>query len=159
MSLPDPVAGFSYVPAGLQVSFNNTSTDATEWDWSFGDGGFSSQQNPVYNYPISGSYIVSLIASNLCASDTTEQLIGVVGMDEMISEDGMSLGPNPAEQMLFVYHAPEGVFIILNLQGQEMMSGDITKGQIDVSGLEAGMYLLRLSDGKGRWFEGKFVKE
>ncbi len=159
MSLPDPVAGFSYVPAGLQVSFNNTSTDATEWDWSFGDGGFSSQQNPVYNYPISGSYIVSLIASNLCASDTTEQLIGVVGMDENMAEAALRMGPNPAKDVIRVNGADLGDYEIFAANGQLLQSGTFANGSMDVSKLACGSYLIRLKDEKGRLFGGKFVKE
>lgn len=43
-------------------SSNNTSTPLT-YQWDFGDGGASSQQNPVYTYKANGQYSVTLIAS------------------------------------------------------------------------------------------------
>ena len=38
--------------------------------WSFGDGGTSSDQNPVYTYYNSGSYTVQLIATKGTSADT-----------------------------------------------------------------------------------------
>lgn len=47
----------------LVVQFTDLSTPAGSvitWDWDFGDGGTSSQQNPTYIYQNAGSYDVSL---------------------------------------------------------------------------------------------------
>jgi PKD repeat protein len=159
VNLPTPVASFTYVSAGLQISFTSTSTDATAYDWTFGDGGTSTSQNPVYNYPGSGNYTTRLIAANLCASDTTEQLLGVVGMAENMAEAGMSLGPNPAVDVIHIYYAPLGCYEIVSIQGQLMQSGSLTTRNFDVSRLEAGVYFIRISDEKGQVFVGKFLKE
>jgi len=70
-----PVANFAGTPtsgnAPLTVSFTDSSTGTpTSWNWSFGDGGYSSGQNPVYTYAGTGSFTVSLTATNSAGSTT-----------------------------------------------------------------------------------------
>ena len=67
---PLPVANFTYAVNGLEVTFTNTSTDATSYEWDFGDGGASFDENPVYEYPVAGTYVVVLTASNICGTAT-----------------------------------------------------------------------------------------
>ena len=47
-----------------KVTFTNKSTNATEYEWEFGDEdeGFSSEKNPVYTYAKGGNYSVTLTA-------------------------------------------------------------------------------------------------
>ncbi|WP_269850465.1 PKD domain-containing protein [Methanosarcina horonobensis] len=64
-----PVVNFSASPASgkapLTVSFTDQSTGSpTSWKWTFGDGGNSTEKNPVYTYNKSGLYSVTLTASN-----------------------------------------------------------------------------------------------
>jgi len=50
--------------APLKVQFNDTSTGPhDQWEWDFGDGNTSSEQNPLYIYHDSGSYSVTLNVS------------------------------------------------------------------------------------------------
>lgn len=67
-SPPPPVAAFSGSPlrgrAPLTVSFNDASTGAVStWSWSFGNGYYSSVQNPVFTFQEPGIYDVSLTVS------------------------------------------------------------------------------------------------
>ncbi len=60
-----PVAAFSGTPtageAPLEVAFTDESTGTVEsWAWLFGDGGTSTEQNPVYTYAAPGKYTVKL---------------------------------------------------------------------------------------------------
>lgn len=60
-----PVPAFAnplQVCEGSPVSFTDNSTGAVAYYWSFGDGGLSSVQNPVYTYADTGTYTVQLIA-------------------------------------------------------------------------------------------------
>jgi PKD repeat protein len=66
---PPPVVSFSAnqtsgaVP--LSVNFTDASTNSpTGWSWSFGDGETSTLQNPVHTYTTTGSFAVSLTATN-----------------------------------------------------------------------------------------------
>ena len=69
-----PAANFSAAPlsgtAPLQVIFTDTSTGSpASWYWNFGDGTFSTEQNPVHTYSAKGTYTVSLTATNNAGND------------------------------------------------------------------------------------------
>jgi gliding motility-associated-like protein len=65
---PIPVAQFTATPksilGGQFVGFNNTSIGATNYLWTFGEGGTSTETNPYYQYNVPGTYYVTLIAAN-----------------------------------------------------------------------------------------------
>lgn len=70
-----PKANFSATPliscAGDSIPFKDLSTGIiTDWQWIFGDGGSSSEQNPNYYYTDTGYFNVSLIVSEYGCSDT-----------------------------------------------------------------------------------------
>jgi len=79
-SVDPPVADFVATPtsgpAPLAVSFTDRSSTGanhpTTWSWSFGDGDITGQtlQNPVHTYASSGTYSVSLTATNDGGSST-----------------------------------------------------------------------------------------
>jgi len=55
----------------LTVTFTDLSTNnPTSWSWTFGDGNSSTAQNPSHTYVSSGTYTVSLTATNSGGSDT-----------------------------------------------------------------------------------------
>jgi PKD repeat protein len=69
------VAAFSATPVegtmGMTVNFTDESTgDIDSWEWEFGDGGTSTQQNPSHTYPDPSSYTVSLTVTGPYGSDT-----------------------------------------------------------------------------------------
>ncbi len=67
------------------VTFINISEDAKSYLWNFGDGTTSTEINPVKSYAESGTYTVTLKASNEAgASDTTEDSVTVTIPDEPI---------------------------------------------------------------------------
>ncbi|MDD4373952.1 MAG: PKD domain-containing protein [Bacteroidales bacterium] len=84
---PAPIAAF-VIQGGLcadsPVNFIDLSQEAgggeiTAWDWNFGDGNTSDQQNPVHSYDAPGTYTVTLTAYNEsgCASNTFEATITI----------------------------------------------------------------------------------
>jgi YVTN family beta-propeller protein len=76
-----PVANFSanvtsgYVP--LTVQFNDSSKNISGWNWDFGDGFNSTEQNPMHNYSAAGNYIVNLTVSNVNGTDSKLATIDV----------------------------------------------------------------------------------
>ncbi|MDY0130219.1 MAG: PKD domain-containing protein [Methanosarcina vacuolata] len=51
--------------APLKVAFTDNSTGSpTSWNWDFGDGTNSTEENPVHTYNSSGQYTVSLTEKN-----------------------------------------------------------------------------------------------
>ncbi|MBR1368723.1 hypothetical protein RJ53_04045 [Methanocalculus chunghsingensis] len=74
-----PIADFTATPTSgetpLSVRFTDESTgDITTWQWTFGDGTTSTDQNPTKIYTIPGTYTVSLTVSNAIGSDTKEKI-------------------------------------------------------------------------------------
>lgn len=69
-----PVANFVGSPTSgtvpLTVNFTDQSSGSpTSWSWTFGDGGTSTAQNPSHVYNATGTYTVSLTATNAQGSD------------------------------------------------------------------------------------------
>ncbi len=66
---PKPDANFTSTTnnvcsAPATVTFNNTSTGAVSYQWVFGNGQNSTQTSPSHTYTASGSYTVTLVATN-----------------------------------------------------------------------------------------------
>jgi photosystem II stability/assembly factor-like uncharacterized protein/PKD repeat protein len=63
-----PVASFDFVATGLTVDFTDTSFDPdgfiVSWEWNFGDGTGSTQQNPSHTYDTANTYIVTLTVTD-----------------------------------------------------------------------------------------------
>jgi len=58
--------------APLSVQFKDESTNSpTGWEWNFGDGKTSTEQNPSHTYETVGTYTVNLTAMNYGGSNST----------------------------------------------------------------------------------------
>jgi protein-tyrosine phosphatase len=66
----DLTAGFSSSVDTCLVTFTDTSTGDLlyDWLWDFGDGDFSTLENPTHGYAEPGTYTVTLWVSNECGS-------------------------------------------------------------------------------------------
>ncbi|MDD4248615.1 MAG: PKD domain-containing protein, partial [Methanosarcina sp.] len=77
-----PVADFTTnVTSGnspLTVQFTDLSVNAEEWNWDFGDGAVSPEQNPAHTYSTAGNYTVSLTAANKNGTDSKINTIKVL---------------------------------------------------------------------------------
>jgi PKD repeat protein len=93
----DFVASPTTGPAPLSVHFTDQSTGGiTSWQWDFGDGSSSNEQNPSHTYTDPGTYTVSLTVTDSEGSDTEikndyisvfaiEPLQGTIGTEVDIS--------------------------------------------------------------------------
>ncbi|MBK12250.1 MAG: hypothetical protein CL849_01835 [Crocinitomicaceae bacterium] len=90
VELDEPVV--TLIDGLAEVGFVNTSTGATSYQWSFGDGYTSSEEQPVHAYTAGGSYTVGLNAWNDYCSDTHQIVVTV----EVLSTIGsISSGVEP----------------------------------------------------------------
>jgi|GEM_PF-1579596 len=77
-------ADFSYLPRQIdivepEVSFTNLSVGATQYNWTFGDGGTDASKDPKHVYTDTGLFTVTMVASNINGcNDTTEQTLRVL---------------------------------------------------------------------------------
>jgi hypothetical protein len=92
------VDGFIYTDSGLTVSFIDTSVEATNWRWYFGDGDSANIQNPIHHYQSSGTYQVCLFSSSICGIDSICQFVTVTGLgvESEITDNSIVVFPNPA---------------------------------------------------------------
>lgn len=56
------VANFTYTVDGLNVTFNDTSMNASSWNWDFDDGNSSTEQDPTHEYAQYDEYNITLTA-------------------------------------------------------------------------------------------------
>lgn len=77
---PLPVPSFTsgQQTGSLTITFLDTSTGSPRlWNWDFGDGSTSTQQNPTHTYAQSGLFTVTLTVTNQGGSAVTQQAVPV----------------------------------------------------------------------------------
>lgn len=76
---PAPVASFMDTASGgwsSDYSFFDQTVGSSTWNWDFGDGGSSTQQNPIHTYTGAGTYTVTLTVTNSAGcSDTVTSIV------------------------------------------------------------------------------------
>jgi PKD repeat protein len=80
---PRAQAAFTVTPnevnvPGEPVYCLNLSTNANSYSWDFGDGNYSTEENPLYYYTAEGEYDMTLIANNDAGCADTMTLPGIV---------------------------------------------------------------------------------
>lgn len=93
-SIDPPTANFTATPtsgsAPLTVEFTDTSTGTpTSWLWDFGDGETSTEQNPLHEFPSTGSYTVTLTATNAAGSDSISYTVTLTATTETTTTDNI----------------------------------------------------------------------
>lgn len=160
----DPVvANATYTTSGLSVTFNNTSTNGVSYEWNFGDGSTSTEEDPAHMYSAYGTYTVTLVTDNGNCTDTVQFVVVVsnAGIEEQ-NAASFAVYPNPFNN--YVNIRLEGLetgndlqIVAVNSLGQkvaDVYNGKVQTGSQDISwsagsSLSKGVYLLKISyDGK-----------
>ncbi len=106
----DPTTGFS----PLTVKFRDLSVgQITSWAWTFGDGGISSEQNPVNTYKTSGFFTVGLTVSGSGQSDTEIKTNLIAILEQGAPKASFSASPTAGR-------------VPLTVQFSDVSQGDIT---------------------------------
>jgi PKD repeat protein len=66
-----PIPDFGFTIDEATVTFENMTQNGLTYSWTFGDGGMSTDENPVHTYPSNGTYPVTLFAYNDCDTVST----------------------------------------------------------------------------------------
>lgn len=61
--------------APLAVTFTNTSSGSSSYNWSFGDGGTSTAVSPAHTYTAPGVYNVQLVATGTCSANSKDTML------------------------------------------------------------------------------------
>jgi hypothetical protein len=157
----DPVASFTDVASFLTVVFTNTSTNATNYLWNFGDGTTSNLQNPIHVFPGFGPYYVQLIVENCGLTDTADTYLNFYGG---LDENGLiviNISPNPATNFVQLHIERIDNLQLIDAVGKEFQPKFAKKGdgfEIDLSQLHAGIYWLKI-ESEGKLYGAKVIKE
>jgi len=147
-------AGHREISPGSQVIFKDLSGNApTSWSWTF-EGGYpssSTEQNPLVSYPDTGSFAVTLSATNLFGTDTktVKDFVHVVSSTGVpaVRELSIDVYPNPFNEELKV-DIPSGQTAevsLLNISGIELESRIISQPvSLDMGYLKEGLYYLKI---------------
>ena len=150
-----PSAGFTYTAMQNTVTFTNNSQDATSYTWDFGDNQSSTEQNPVHTYAASGSYTVSLAATNNCGTTIFEQTVTLsssVGEANWVESFRLFPNPNSGAFVVEMNGIPQNEveFVLFNAVGQQIKrevaefgTGNMLRN-FDYGVLPSGMYTLRV---------------
>ncbi len=152
--LPAPIPQFSSTTNGLTATFTDLTSGATAWDWTFGDGGISTLQNPVHTYPAPGNYTVSLtVMANGCTGmmQQTVQVVAVGAENEASAQ--VSVFPNPSSGRFVIEVPTEMQGELIDAHGRRLLAIKLTSSShvLDLGNYADGIYFLRLHDGNGAY--------
>jgi PKD repeat protein len=137
-----PVAAFTITNGGCtgpcDVVFTNNSTDATAFEWDFGDGTPKvTQGNPTHRYELVGDYIVKLTATGPGGSDSETKTVLIKARTFI-----KTIGGANNEAGYWVEQTPDGGYIV---------SGEAFNN-IDAN---SDVYLLKIKPDGGTLWEQK----
>ncbi len=152
---------------GLEVSFENNSL-GSQFFWDFGDGLYSNLENPIHQYDLPGTYIVTLnvLDDSNCGTSQTTQIITVSNIEQI------SVLDNEKQEILAYFNSDaESIIIngldsnnsyyvnVYNAIGQKELSNikvELNTNKIKISHLSSGPYFVELRNEK---FEDIFLKK
>ncbi len=144
---------------GFNVDFDGSSSTGSNltYAWDFGDGTTGTGVTPTHTYTTGGTFNIELTVTNTCGSDDTTKIANSVSIGENPLAQTVSVYPNPTSGMVNIMFNSlgnaSGSIRILELSGKEVLH--VTKdniygeysGQLDISKLATGVYMLEISSG------------
>lgn len=158
-------ANFTWVVAGMNVTFTNTSTgfgNNTMWSWSFGDSQTATTMNATHTYSAPGTYIVCLGGLDLITSCYDSTCHTIVISSSSVPEIQGNIGsirnyPNPFGHNTTIGYSlrqqGEVVIAVYDLLGTKVADVENAKSKspgdyqttFDASALPEGIYFLRMT--------------
>lgn len=145
-----PEAKIGYYMNNLELTFYDESEEAAYTFWDYGDGTNGTGKVSSHNYEQKGIYKVTLTTCNqnmACDSVSTHITAGIIDNVTEIKSQDIILFPNPVTESLYI----NGIFSsfdfnIYDLTGRiHMQEKHFQSKFVDVSSLQNGIYILRLS--------------
>lgn len=163
----EPTAAFAYADSGgFNAHFFNNSTNATSYNWNFGDGNTSTNAAPVHDYASEGTYTVTLIAINPCGADTFTANVTVIKV---------SLNENAPQQLTIISgNSPNTYYLqginttctevnysVTDLSGRilaqkQLFNSNALLGPIDLASYSQGLYVVSFNC-NSKLFYGKLL--
>lgn len=140
------IPSFTYNIVGNTVYFQNTTPGNLNYLWDFGDGDFSTEENPVHTYSDAGIYNVKLTIYNQCYENEITLPINLLSQNfshkynDLISINTLS---NGIYQLNGCLQKPVTVY---SITGQTANATIILQNNhyiIDLTSLPRGIYILK----------------
>ena len=146
------VSAFDFDEAFGTSQFINTSQNAVDYIWDFGDGSpLSTEINPTHTYPslpLNEWYTTTLIASNMCGSDTSNFELIIFDIDGTDVNNDIRVFPNPTSGKFSIVGDNGGIneITLQNSLGQVIFNKFVSNNptEFDIEFLPDGIYFLSL---------------
>ena len=148
-----PQCGFTYKDMGMRrVKFTPSNTTYDKYEWFFGEGGSSTDVEPVYQYLYIGNFNVKLRTTNIagCTCEMTSRASATTAIQSFAGDTEISIYPNPSN----------GTFTVSNTEGRNMhaeiydvLGNLVYSGQsdgsllVDISTVSGGIYMIKVNIG------------
>lgn len=150
-----PSAKFDLNSTERKVDFTDQSTGMrVTYEWDFGDGNKSTEQNPNHEYAKNGKYNVTLKVTNKCGSNTVIKEVTVMstGVNNADFVTSLTIAPNPSKGVFNIDlkgKASTSISVeVMSVYGKkiwganENFSTGSYKNLIDVSSVSNGTYFV-----------------
>jgi gliding motility-associated-like protein len=127
----------------LQFSFTDQSLGAQAWSWNFGDGGSSTSQTPVHNFPAFGAYNVTLTVTNGTCTNSLTKIV------KAIDENPNFISPSttyckPAQVNFFAQNINAANIVNYSWRFGNGLQQDTTSGTSSTNYSASGFYTITL---------------
>ena len=153
----DPKSDFNFTISGKQVNFTALENGATNYQWTFGDGGTAniSSTNTQYTYSKfpSGKYTACLKVTNAanCFSETCKEVNITGAVNSISKQSGIKIYPNPNSGIftIDILEPKENPTLeLINHLGQIVYKVELNQASnILELNLANGFYLVKVLDG------------
>lgn len=156
---------FTYQLTGANtVQFTNTTQNAANYSWNFGDGTTSTQENPAHTYPAGESYNVKL-TTDACGATTTKTkliVVNTLNIAEAAIETQVQIYPNPAQHLINIISKKKIEVLSLTDASGRMVHYHLSKTDsgyiLPLQHLTSGVYFLQYKAGE-KEFTKKIIKK
>ena len=167
-----PAADFRIddVDARRAVKFFNLCENVDSIKWDFGDGNtsdwiyYSQEWSVGHIYSTFGDYIVSLVVSNRCKTDTIRKQIHLRPTTDIAdnNKNAFEIFPNPATDFVFI-DLPnnllnETTYLIYSISGILIRKELLTEKEINISNLSKGIYIFQIKNANSNCYKKLVIK-
>ncbi|MBI1923521.1 PKD domain-containing protein [Candidatus Poribacteria bacterium] len=152
VTLPPEVVASANVTSGqapLTVDFVSIGQNIVSYNWAFGDGDTSKEQNPQHTYQNPGAYTATVTGTDSIGQVTTDSLnITVLGplATIAISPKSIIVELNAAQQFTAVGHDIVGNIVPASPKWSVNGGGAISAGGLFTAGAEEGEFIVTADD-------------
>lgn len=156
----DPTTGFtSEIKDNCTVQFDGPSGDNV-YHWDFGDGNFSSTEDPTHTYKQVGKYTVSLTTTSWCdelATDSNTVYCETASIKENLETLILSY-PSPNKGVLSIRNGFK-LASVYNELGQKISFRMIENNSYSIDYKVGGVFFVKVIDGSGNVYQQKILFE